>query len=575
MADPSSVAERQVPAQPGNNGPSGDTAAVASAAATDAAATDAAGPATDAAGAAERAQRAPARRRWLPPIAVALAGAALFLAYLRLSWTVAANSDGAGNVLQAWDMLHGNLLLHGWSLSDTSFYTTELPQYMLIVSVLGRHGDVIHVASAMSYTLIVVLAALLAKGHATGREALARMLIAAGIMLAPQLGNGVFVLESSPGHIGTSVPLLATWLVLDRAGRRWWVPPAVGAMLAWVLVADSVTLYAGIAPLVVACGVRAYRKIVMERQPVSAAWFELSLTAAGVAAIPAASAALAIIHAHHGFTVLPLENTLATGTQLAAHASETFEGLLVLFGADFLGLQMGLGLAAAMLHLVGLSLAAWATWLGIRGYFRARDSHDLVVAVLAAGVLITVAAYTFSQLDFDPKSSREMTAVLPFAAVLAGRLLAARLMSARLLPALSAVLAGYLVILAYGAAKPPLPTENQPTADWLVAHHLSYGIAGYWQAGSLTIASGARAQVRQVQVAHHAMTPDGREFQASWYEPALHYANFVVLGPSKPPTPGLGTVADMQAIFGAPAHVYHVGPDTVLTYHQNLLADLR
>jgi hypothetical protein len=148
-------------------------------------------------------------------------------------------------------------------------------------------------------------------------------------------------------------------------------------------------------------------------------------------------------------------------------------------------------------------------------------------------------------------------------------------MSARLLPALSAVLAGYLVILAYGAAKPPLPTENQPTADWLVAHHLSYGIAGYWQAGSLTIASGARAQVRQVQVAHHAMTPDGREFQASWYEPALHDANFVVLGPSKPPTPGLGTVADMQAIFGAPAHVYHVGPDTVLTYHQNLLADLR
>jgi hypothetical protein len=137
------------------------------------------------------------------------------------------------------------------------------------------------------------------------------------------------------------------------------------------------------------------------------------------------------------------------------------------------------------------------------------------------------------------------------------------------------VLAGYLVILAYGAARPPLPTENQQTADWLVAHHLSYGIAGYWQAGSLTIGSGARAQVRQVRVVQHAMTRDAREFQASWYEPKLHYANFVVLGPSKPPTPGLGTVADMQAIFGPPAHVYHLGPDTVLTYHKNLLADLR
>jgi hypothetical protein len=53
---------------------------------------------------------------------------AAFAAYLQLARTRAINSNGAGNALQAWDMLHGNLLLHGWSLSDVSFYTTELPQ---------------------------------------------------------------------------------------------------------------------------------------------------------------------------------------------------------------------------------------------------------------------------------------------------------------------------------------------------------------------------------------------------------------------------------------------------------------
>ncbi len=57
------------------------------------------------------------------------AAAVLFACYLRVSWTQPVNSDGAANALQAWDMLHGNLLLHGWSLSDVSFYTTELPQY--------------------------------------------------------------------------------------------------------------------------------------------------------------------------------------------------------------------------------------------------------------------------------------------------------------------------------------------------------------------------------------------------------------------------------------------------------------
>jgi hypothetical protein len=508
-------------------------------------------------------------------VAVTLAVALLLLAYLRVSWTVAANSDGAGNVLQAWDMLHGNLVLHGWSLSDTSFYTTELPQYMLIVSLLGRHGDVIHVASAMTYTLVVVAAALLAKGHAAGREGLARMLIAAGIMVAPQLGTGAAVLESSPGHIGTSVPILATWLVLDRAPRRWWLPPVAGAVLAWVLVADRVALYAGIAPLVVAGGVRAYRRVVMERQPVASAGFELSLAASGVAAIPVAAAALALVHAHGGFTVMPVENTLATGSQLAGHVSATFQGVLVLFGADFLGLHVGLAAAAALLHLVGLGLAVWATWLGIRGYFRAAGPQDLVVAVLTAGVLINLAAYTVSQLDFDPMSSREMTAVLPFAAVLAGRLLAGRLMSARLLPALSAVLAGYLAILAYSAFQPPAATENQRVADWLAGHHLSYGVAGYWEAGSITIGSGGQAQVRQVDIIGGTLRRDWRESQASWYYPRLHRATFVVLGPTKPPTPRLGTVAEMRAILGPPAHVYHLGPDTVLTYRKNLLADVR
>lgn len=511
----------------------------------------------------------------MPPIAVALAGLLLFLVYLRLSWTVAANSDGAGNVLQAWDMLHGNLLLHGWSLSDTSFYTTELPQYMLIVSVLGRHADVIHVGSAMSYALIVILGALLAKGRATGREALARMLITAGIMLVPQVGNGVYVLESSPGHIGTAVPLLATWLVLDRGGRRWWVPPVVGGMLAWVLMADAVTLYAGIAPLAVACGLRAYRHVVMERRPVGSSWFELSLAAAAVAAIPVASLALAVIHGHHGFAVAPVQSTLASGTQLVQHASSTFEGVLLLFGADFLGLHLGFTALGAMLHVAGLGLAAWATWLGIRLFFRDRDSGDLVVAVLTAALLINVVAYTLSPLDIDAQSSREMTAVLPFAAVLAGRLLATRLIAARMAPTLSAVLAGYLLILGSGVTQPALPAENQPVADWLVAHHLRYGLGGYWQSASITLGSGTRAQVRQVQFNGHALARYQRESQASWYDPRRHDATFLVLGPAQHPvTDFIGTVADMRAIFGPPAHVYHLGRITVLTYNKNLLPSL-
>ncbi len=118
---------------------------------------------------------------------VVLAAAVLFFCYWRESQAAPLSSDGGGNVLQAWDMLRGNLLLHNWWVSDVSFYTTELPQYMLIEALTGLGPWVVHVAAAMTYTLLVLLAAFLAKGNARGGEGCARALMAAGLMLTPQL----------------------------------------------------------------------------------------------------------------------------------------------------------------------------------------------------------------------------------------------------------------------------------------------------------------------------------------------------------------------------------------------------
>ena len=104
------------------------------------------------------------RGRWAGPAAFTVLGVVLFAAYLAHSRIVAASSEGGGQALQAWDMLHGNLLLHGWTLSDVSFYTTELPEYMLVELIHGLNNDTVHVAAALSYTLIVLLGGLLAKG---------------------------------------------------------------------------------------------------------------------------------------------------------------------------------------------------------------------------------------------------------------------------------------------------------------------------------------------------------------------------------------------------------------------------
>src|SRR5215470_6097820 len=116
---------------------------------------------------------APGVRRlgWL---AAAVAGAAaLFWCALREARAIPVQSDGASIVLQAWAMLHGNPLLRGWYLADVSFYTTELPEYLLVEVFRGMRSDVVQICAALTYTLLVVLVAVVARGRARGRAGLA------------------------------------------------------------------------------------------------------------------------------------------------------------------------------------------------------------------------------------------------------------------------------------------------------------------------------------------------------------------------------------------------------------------
>src|SRR6201992_2718941 len=214
----------------------------------------------------------------------AAAAVVLFLAYLRLSNTYPEDSDRASVGLQAWDMLHGNLLLHGWVLSDVSFFTTELPQYMLLELIHGLNTGTFHLAAAMTYTLALLLAALLARGRADGRQGGAQALIAGGVMLAPQLGAGVFILLLTVGHFGTSVPLLVTMLVLDRAKPHWYVPVIAGLLLAWASIADALVLLVGVAPLAVVALVRAAGALIARRDwRVAAYHLSLAVTAGAAA----------------------------------------------------------------------------------------------------------------------------------------------------------------------------------------------------------------------------------------------------------------------------------------------------
>jgi len=608
-----------------------------------------------------------------------VAAVALFACYLRQSRTISVGSDGASQALQAWDMLHGNLLLHGWWVTDVSFYTTELPQYAAIELVRGLSADVMHVAGAMTYTLLVLAAAFLARGRATGAPGLARALLAAGIMLAPQLGPGTQALVLSPDHTGTGVPVLLSWLLIDRAPARWYVPVLVWLGLALTALADAMALFVAIIPLAVVCALRVAPGVVRGGVRSTEAWrerrCELALLAAAVLAVPAELAATALIRAHGGWQVNGLSTGLAGVGALPGNARLTGQGLLELFGADVFGAAAtgsALAVAFAVVHLVGVALAvaaliaaarrflpraepaeprepaeptertespaarveraAEAAWIagasslalagstapdtaaattsvartgspvrsGRSGRTVPTTRTGLIEAVLLTGIVIDVAAYLAGVQAVNISSTREIAPVLPFAAVLAGRLLGERLLGGRafggrafggrvfgerLRPALRyglcGVLALYAAMLGYAAAQPPAAPQYADLAAWLPAHQLTAGLSGYHQANIVTLESGGAVTLRAVTA-----TSGGKvgaytwNASTTWFDPGGHTANFLVLtapGVSSAAGGSGMTAAEATATFGRPTATYRYQGFAILVWPRgdNLLARLR
>ena len=549
-------------------------------------------------------------------IALAVALAALFLLALSQSLSSAANSDGAANILQAQAMLHGNPLLRGWWTTDVSFYTTELPEYALVVAARGISPDVVHICGALTYTLTVALAALLARGSATGAAGWRRAGLAAGIMLAPSILGGTEVFLENPDHFGTSVPVLLLFLLLDwwdqpdrhdRPLYRWCVPAAACVLLAWTQVGDELSLVAATIPVAAVCAgrlaalavaaVRGRPRIGLSAGLRAGLSEDGPLLAAAIASIGIAELAQDVITAVGGFVLRPIPGgRLAPLGELPGNVHLLLQSIVVLFGANNPGVpqreitrseHIPLVLMTD-LHVIGLLLAGAGLVAGIAiGFFG--QAGNRVTQILVAAIGATMAAAVFGSVLQTLASAHEVAILLPLSAVLAGRTLpplAARLApsAARLLPnglkpgraatvALAVWLAAGVAEMGYGATWPAQSVPVQTVADWLVAHHERDGLASYWQAAETTVSTGGRVLVAPVTGTARSLI----RWNASsrWYRRRLHRATFVIAEVRPPQPEDSLPIAVVRARFGPPAAEYHVGDDIILTYRYNLLTRLQ
>jgi hypothetical protein len=563
------------------------------------------------------------RQHWWPwAVAVVLGGAVLMFCYLRVAGATEVNSDAAGLVLQASDMLHGNLLLHGWWDTDVSFITTELPEYMGVTAVAGVRPEVVHICAALTYTLLVLLAAFVARGRSRGAEGVVRALLAAWVMLAPQPSGPTPVLLGSPDHVGTAVPILLLMLLLDRAtdlqarARSYIADCAcicicTAVLLAATIVGDALAEVVGVVPLVLACLLRAVRIIVVR---INRAWhaatgdppaadtswravlYHLSLAAAAVAAVPLAGWANSLILRHGGYQLGPNLYGRLPWHAVVQNAPVVWQSILALFGADVAGVT-GLGnVVFALAHLTGVAVViaavAFAAWR-LLVPARAARAGDLVADFLVLAVLVNVAAYLFFVQPVNIYSAHEIGPVVSFGAALAGRMLGGPLLQVRrdpqlsgppwprqdrqrhgtpvLAPVLAAEFVVYAALLGIAAAHPQGPPQNVGLATWLSQHHLGSGLASYWEASSVTVDSGGKVTMLAIGIHgwNRRLAPDQWETDVRLDNPATHSANFVVVGPDRIVPAKLA-----DEMFGQPARTYHYAQYTIMVWNKNLIGEL-
>jgi hypothetical protein len=500
------------------------------------------------------------RARWVVGAAVAVG---LFFAYLLMSRAVGMNSDGASNAIQAWDMLHGNVLLSGWTVTDVSFYTNELLLFALVETVYGYHDDTTHAVAALVFTLLVLVVAAAAKGRATGREAAVKVAVAVAIVAVPALGFAAVTQLTSPDHTGTAIPLLLIWLLVERAADRRWLPYAVAALLAWAQIADPLVMYIGVLPLLAVSAWRLLRNRTDRRT-------DIALLIAGPASIVLAQIALFAIRLGGGFGAHAAEAKLSTFSDLGHHLWLAARVMSVNFGAYFPDREGPAGAAMAAIHLLGL-LATLAA-VAIAAARTLRAPSDRMVELLTVGILVNLGAFVVSALPTDLLSARQVVAILPLGAVLVARIFGPPLAAAG--HKITAALAVLLMLLAgeliAHATFQGVRGHAVDVAQWLDDRGLSYGIGEYWNANNVTVLTGGRVQVAPV-VAGPPIASYRWESKEDWYDPAKHDARFLVVDTRNPST---RTEATARSQFGDPVERHEFDGAVVLVYAHNLLRGL-
>jgi hypothetical protein len=510
-----------------------------------------------------------------------VAGLTAWLTYAS-SHAYSPNADGATVVLEGLAITHGQLLLHGWSLSLDSFWSVDVPFYALGVAVFGVIPLLMHLIPALLLALCVLAGIALSWSGSTARQRIYGTVLLV-LMLCLPGHTGAFYLLQGPWHVATTLYCLiaAFMLVKPTFGWRWMIAVV---LLGIGLNGDFQMLAIGVIPVAVA-GLFAMAR----RRSLAAGLTQLlaSLTSCLLAlvirVVANAFGTFQFSESHHTVKLRQLLRdvphfgdwiTAIFGIHNGPVVGPTVSPLSATFRAVIFALVV-LGFIAAIIQLV-------------RGIISPSPGYELdgsvevdlwrVDDLLLCMTLGAIGLFGLLTLSDSTSYARYLDPVAIFASVLAARFLPRFVtsFSSRVIQVIAGFIALTLVfcvissVSAAGEKPPTAPTQQ--LENYLFAHHLTHGIGDYWAASIVTVDTKNAVIVRPV-VANLSgeIVPDGRQASISWYQ-GQHFSFLVY---QRDPY-GRVNLATIKKTFGPPINIAHIGGYYyVVTWSHNLTLRLQ
>src|SRR5258708_3565363 len=202
--------------------------------------------------------------------------------------------------------------------------------------------------------------------------------------------QGVSIVLAAPDHIGTSVFLLGSFLLIERAPARRFTPPLLAVILCAGQIGDATVLYVAVPAILL---VSAYRILAARKIRTG----DAAIAVAAAASVPLASLTRAVMLHFGGYAQVRPRTAISPIGQWPGHLVLAWRAIRTLYGAfgatvvhahaPLTGVAAGFGLACLLAAAFGFAKVA-GTWRSA-----SRGEQLLCVAIV-----VNLAAYVASTL---------------------------------------------------------------------------------------------------------------------------------------------------------------------------------